>query len=72
MSFGTALQNPTVIIIISIIWGLGLALLFKRVCQNNKCVVVKVPQLFNESNNIIYDKNNRCYRLQKYPSPCIY
>ncbi|XWV24830.1 hypothetical protein QJ856_gp0953 [Tupanvirus deep ocean] len=67
------LQNRIVIILISLIWGFGLALLFRRVCQNDQCVVVKVPPLFDENNNIIYDnKSNKCYKLEKYSSQCIY
>lgn len=65
-------ENRFVIIIISMIWGFGLALLFRKVCNNDQCVVVKVPQAFNNGNSIIYDKNNRCYKLEKYPSPCVY
>ena len=65
-------DNRTIIILISIIWGFGLAILFRQVCQNDQCVVVQVPNTFNAQNNIIYDKNNRCYQLYKYSSPCVY
>lgn len=65
-------DNRGIIILISMIWGFGLALLFRRECQNDQCVIVRVPPSFNSGNNIIYDKNNRCYQLHKYPSPCIY
>lgn len=65
------LENRTVIILISMIWGFGLALLFRRVCANDQCIVIKAPASINE-NNVIYDKNNRCYQLEKYPSQCIY
>lgn len=64
-------ENRNIIIIISLIWGLGLALLFKKVCQNDQCTIIKVPSQFSQ-NNIIYDKNDRCYQLTKYPSPCVY
>ena len=66
------LENNIVIILISLIWGLGLALLFRRVCQNDVCTIIKVPPSLYTQNNIIYDKNNRCYQLYKYPSPCVY
>ena len=65
-------ENRYFIILISIIWGFGLALLFRKVCQNDQCVIIKVPPLFDKSNNIINDRNNRCYKLEKYISPCIY
>lgn len=66
------LNNRVVIILISMIWGFGLALLFRRVCHNDQCVVVKIPPDFNKSNGIIYDRGNRCYKLKKYPSECAY
>ena len=28
-------------ILISIIWGIGLAALFRRGCANNKCLIIK-------------------------------
>lgn len=66
------LESRHVVILISIIWGFGLALLFRKICNNNNCVVIKVPPSFENSNHVIYDRNNKCYQLEKYSSPCIY
>lgn len=57
-------------IIISIIWGIGLAVLFKKNCLNDQCVIVKSPPLLNQ-NNTIYSKN-KCYKLVRYNSKCEY
>lgn len=65
-------ENRVIIILISLIWGFGLALLFRKVCQNDQCVVVKVPPSFNAQQGIIHDRDNRCYKLEKYLSPCVY
>lgn len=65
------LNNRAITIIISIIWGLGLALLFRKTCQNENCVVVKVPPEFYLRHNII-KSGNHCYQLQKYASTCNY
>lgn len=65
-------ESRAMIILISMIWGFGLALLFRKVCQNNQCIIIKVPPSFDKENNIICDKNNRCYKLEKYFSPCVY
>ena len=35
-------KNKSGMILISIIWGLGLAALFKKVCKGRNCVIVKV------------------------------
>jgi hypothetical protein len=65
-------DNRSIAIIISLIWGMGLAILFRKVCQNDQCTVVKVPIELSKNRNIIRDKNNRCYQLHKYGSECIY
>lgn len=46
------LENRIIIILISMIWGFGLALLLRETCYN-KCVVIKVSPFFNNSNNNI-------------------
>ena len=30
--------------VVSIIWGLGIAAVLRKVCSNNKCVVIKAPK----------------------------
>jgi len=64
-------NNKWLSIIISFIWGFGLALLFRKICKNDECVIVKVPPTFDPANNIIHDKN-RCYKLESYPVDCVY
>uniref|UniRef100_A0A6G6ACS3 Uncharacterized protein n=1 Tax=Borely moumouvirus TaxID=2712067 RepID=A0A6G6ACS3_9VIRU len=67
------LENKIVIILISMIWGFGIALLFRRTCQNDQCVIVKVPPVFQQTGGLVYDnKTNKCYQLQSYPSSCVY
>ena len=62
--------NKSVIVIISIIWGLGMALMFRKSCKNDQCVTVQVPLEFENGNRIIYDHNKNCYQLQKYFTKC--
>lgn len=59
-------------VIVSLVWGFGLALLFKKTCPDTGCVVVKVPPTFYKANQIIYDKNGTCYKLERYNSTCAY
>jgi hypothetical protein len=66
------LNKNIVVIIISLIWGFGMSLMFRKACINGRCVVVKVPPAFLKANGIIYDKHERCYKLEKYLSPCVY
>jgi len=54
-------------IIISIIWGLGIAALFRKVCDGNKCIVIKSPDNMNK----YYQKNNKeCYNFVKQKIKC--
>lgn len=64
------LESRGAVIVISLIWGLGLALLFRKACTNDQCAIIKVPPEFYTSKQIIYDRNNRCYKLTQYSSPC--
>jgi len=64
-------ENKTVVIFVSLLWGLGLTILFRKICTNDQCVIVKVPHNFIDTGNIIQDKN-KCYKLIKYNSQCVY
>lgn len=56
-------------IIISVIWGLGLAALFRRVCEGRNCIVIKGPKP-KEIDNKIYKFDQKCYKYNSYPSSC--
>lgn len=55
-------------IFISFLWGFGIALLFKKACDNGRCIVVKIPDGFTDT---IF-QNNKCYQLNRYSSECDY
>lgn len=65
------ISSRNIVIFISLIWGFALALLFRKACTNDRCTVVKVPEKFIESQNIIKN-GNKCYYLNKYFSKCTY
>ena len=56
-------------IIISIIWGIGLAALFRRGCMNGKCIVIKGPNP-EEVAKSIYKSNGKCYKYSPYMTKC--
>lgn len=64
-------HSRTTIIIVSIIWGIGLTLLFKKTCLDNKCSITQVPQELIRNKNII-NSGDKCYQLIPYPSECLY
>tara|TARA_B110000908_G_C10153582_1_gene402559 strand:+ start:723 stop:965 length:243 start_codon:yes stop_codon:yes gene_type:complete len=60
------LENNKGKIIISIIWGLGLATLFRKVCKGRSCIVIKGPNP-EDLNNKVYTHDNKCFKY-KYES----
>jgi hypothetical protein len=61
-------ENPKIIIAISLLWGIGIALLFKNNCPNN-CIVIKAPSTF--TNDSLVFGGNRCFQLFRYDYPCV-
>ena len=62
-------KNKSGMILISIIWGLGLAALFKKVCKGRNCVIVKSP-LPKDVENSIYKFDNKCYTFETENTFC--
>ena len=63
------LKSPTGRVLISIIWGLGLAALLRGVCQGQDCVVVEGPDPSDISSKVFrYD--SRCVKFQPYYVDC--
>ena len=56
-------------IIISIIWGLGLAALFRKVCEGRDCLVIKGPKP-KDVDNKIFKFDNKCYKYNSYTTKC--
>ena len=56
-------------IIISVILGLGLAAVFRRVCSGDGCIVVKAPSA-KELNDHVYRIDQSCYKYTPNVVPC--
>jgi|TARA_B100000900_G_C20387289_1_gene637080 hypothetical protein len=54
--------------IVSIILGLGLASIFRKVCSNNNCLVIKGPKIVEMDKYYKIDK--KCYKYNPYPINC--
>ena len=54
------------IYLISIIWGLGISTLFRKICDDNRCIVVKAPNLVQNNKKI----NGKCYEFVKEEVKC--
>jgi hypothetical protein len=56
-------------IFFSFLWGLGIAVLFRKICKNKKCVVIQAPDNYEIENTVI-QKDNKCFKLKKYNDAC--
>lgn len=63
------LNTKVGIIILSIIWGLGLAMMFRETCKGNKCIVYK-PPCPKYMNKNIFNHNKKCYKYKHTITSC--
>jgi hypothetical protein len=55
--------------VMSAILGLGLATIFREMCEGGTCLRRHAPPL-EKINEQIYKFGNKCYRFEKIPVPC--
>jgi hypothetical protein len=67
--FNNILDNKQGKIILSIIWGLGLASLFRKACKGRKCIVIQAPNIKETTSNI-YSFDNKCYKFVTESTSC--
>ena len=56
-------------IIISILLGLGLATLFRKVCNDRSCMIFKAPQL-NKIKGQVFKFEKKCYKFNEEIENC--
>lgn len=56
-------------IIISVIWGLGLAALFRSACKGRRCIVLMGPPP-SEIEGQLYKFDGKCYRFSSETTKC--
>ena len=56
-------------IILSIILGFGLATIFKKVCKDNSCIIVKGPKT-EETSKYYYKIDSDCYKYTPVATQC--
>jgi hypothetical protein len=69
MSLKTVLSSDVGGIIISIVLGLGLAALFRKACDDNKCILIKGPDMEEVKRNV-YKINNDCFKYETEFAEC--
>ena len=56
-------------VIISIILGLGLATLFRKVCKDRDCIIFKAPDI-KKIQNQIFKFDKKCYKFKENIEKC--
>jgi hypothetical protein len=56
-------------IMLSVILGLGLATLFRKVCNDKKCIIFKGPVL-SDFEDKVYQHGDKCYKYGIIPNKC--
>lgn len=56
-------------VIISVILGLGIAALFRKVCNDRDCLVIKGPPISEVENNV-YGFDGKCYKYKAQSTSC--
>lgn len=54
---------------VSALFGVGLAMLFRKICNDRTCIVIQGPPL-QEIENTIYKIKDECYKYTPYVVPC--
>jgi hypothetical protein len=55
--------------IISIIWAIGLAALFRKACRGRNCIIIQSPNM-KEYEKGVYEFDNKCYTFKSKVSNC--
>jgi hypothetical protein len=56
-------------IVISILLGLGLATIFRKVCKERKCLVFKAPKI-SEVKGQVFKFDGKCYKYREEATKC--
>jgi hypothetical protein len=69
MNFKRLLNTPIGIAFISILLGLGLATLFRKVCKDRDCIIFNGPVITDVIGKV-FKHDNKCYNYKFHPSSC--
>ena len=70
MNFKRLLNTNIGRIFISILLGLGIATLFRKVCTDKNCIKFNGPIIGDDIEDKPYKFNNKCYKYSFEPDKC--
>jgi hypothetical protein len=56
-------------IVLGILWGLGLACIFRSACNGRNCIIYKAPRPAQIKNKI-YSHEDKCYKYDSQSTQC--
>ncbi len=62
-------QSKESLILLSVILGFGLATMFRKVCKDQTCIVIKGPPM-KEIKDIIYRIDDTCFKYTPEATKC--
>jgi hypothetical protein len=63
------LRNEYTKIILGILWGFGLACIFRTACNGRNCIIYKAPKHKEVIENI-YSSDKKCYKYETVNTEC--
>uniref|UniRef100_A0A6C0KCM2 Uncharacterized protein n=1 Tax=viral metagenome TaxID=1070528 RepID=A0A6C0KCM2_9ZZZZ len=69
MNFKRLIYSDVGRIVISVLLGLGLATLFRRVCKERDCLVFHAPEM-NKIKGQVFKFKNKCYQFEEEIEKC--
>lgn len=62
-------KNKYTKIILGVLWGFGLACIFRTACNNRNCIIYKAPNPADIKNNV-YGVDDKCYQYDTKNHDC--
>ena len=63
------IKNEYTKIILGLLWGFGLACIFRCACNGRKCIIYQAPKPRDVENHV-YNYDEKCYNYSSIPTEC--
>jgi hypothetical protein len=63
------LKNKYSKVMLGLLWGFGLACIFRCACNGRKCIIYKAPKPADVKNKV-YSHDEKCYKYETVSTNC--
>ena len=63
------LKNKYSKVMLGLLWGFGLACIFRCACNGRKCIIYKAPKPADVKNKV-YSHDEKCYKYETVSTDC--